>query len=61
MNAADFDKLIDAEKEHFVQCRKCGQFVDIRELRDVIFHATDHKLKPHVIETHEHTGDFKEC
>ena len=43
MNAADFDKLSDAEKEHFYWCSKCGQFVDKRELRDVIFHETDHK------------------
>jgi uncharacterized C2H2 Zn-finger protein len=48
MNAADFDKLSDAEKEHFFQCSECGQFVDKRELRDVIFHVTDHKWKPHI-------------
>jgi hypothetical protein len=35
MNAADFDKLADAEKEHFFWCSKCRQFVDKRELRDV--------------------------
>jgi hypothetical protein len=34
MNAADFDKLTEAEKEHFFHCPKCGQFVDRRELRD---------------------------
>jgi hypothetical protein len=48
MNAADFDKLSDAEKEHFFQCPKCGEFVDKRALRDVIFHLTDHKPKPHI-------------
>jgi hypothetical protein len=48
MNAADFDKLSDAEKEHFYWCSKCRQFVDKRELRDVIFHETDHKPKPHI-------------
>src|SRR4029077_16641427 len=32
MNAADFDKLSDAEKEHFYWCSKCRQFVDKREL-----------------------------
>jgi hypothetical protein len=42
MNATDFDKLRDAEKEHFYWCSKCGQFVDKRELRDVIFHESDH-------------------
>jgi hypothetical protein len=48
MNVADFDKLSDAEKEHFYRCSKCGQFVDKRELRDVIFHETNHKTKPHI-------------
>jgi hypothetical protein len=32
MNAADFEKLSAAEKEHFYRCSKCGQFVDKREL-----------------------------
>jgi hypothetical protein len=48
MNAADFDELRDAEKEHFYRCSKCCQFVDKRELRDVIFQETDHKPKPHI-------------
>jgi hypothetical protein len=48
MNAADFDKLSDAAKEHFYQCSQCGQFVDKRELRNVVFHETDHKLKSHI-------------
>jgi hypothetical protein len=48
MNAADLDRLSDAEKEHFGQCRKCRQFVDKRELRDVLSHETDHKPKPHI-------------
>jgi hypothetical protein len=42
MNAANFDELSDEEKEHFYRCSKCGEFVDKRELRDVIFHETDH-------------------
>ncbi len=42
VNAVDFDKLPDSEKEHFHQCSKCGEFVDKRELRDVIFHESDH-------------------
>jgi len=45
MNAADFNKLNHAEKEHFYQCAKCGQFVDKRELRDVIFHQSDHNAE----------------
>ena len=42
MNAADFDKLSDTEKEHFYRSSKCGQFADKRELRDVMFHEADH-------------------
>ena len=45
MNADEFDKLSDEEKEHFFQCPKCGEFLDKRELRNVIFHVTDHKPK----------------
>jgi hypothetical protein len=48
MNATGFDKLSDAEKEYFYQCSKCGQFLDKRELRDVILHETDHKPKSHI-------------
>jgi hypothetical protein len=44
MNTPDFDKLSDAEREHFYQC-SCGEFVDKRELRDVIFHESDHNPK----------------
>ena len=44
----DFDELSETEKEHFYRCSKCGQLVDKRELRDVIFHLTDHKRKPHI-------------
>jgi hypothetical protein len=42
MNAADFGELSDAEKLHFYQCSKCGEFVDKRDLRDVIFHESGH-------------------
>ena len=63
MNAADFDKLSEAEKEHFFQCSRCGKFVDRRELRDVIFHETDHKPKPEFLKEHrkveELTKDFQ--
>jgi hypothetical protein len=48
MKAADFKKLSSAEKEHFYRCATCHQYVDKRELRDVIFHETDHKPKPHI-------------
>ena len=46
MTLAEYEELPPEEKEHFFQCPKCRQFVDKRELRDVIFHVTDHKPKP---------------
>jgi hypothetical protein len=42
MNAADFEKLSNAGKEHFYRCAKCGEYADKRELREVIFHESDH-------------------
>jgi len=33
---------------HFYRCSKYGKLVDKRELRDVIFHETDHKRNPHI-------------
>ena len=53
MNAADFDKL---SEEHFFQCSKCGQFVDKRELRDVIFHATNYNAKASYSKNHRQTN-----
>jgi hypothetical protein len=47
MTLDEYEKLRPEEKEHFYQC-SCGEFVDKRELRDVILHETDHKLKPHI-------------
>jgi hypothetical protein len=43
MTADEYEKLPPEEKEHFYRCSKCGQRLDRRELRDVIFHETDHK------------------
>jgi hypothetical protein len=48
MTADEYKQLPPEEKEHFFQCPKCCQFVDGRELRDVIFHVTNHKPKPRI-------------
>jgi hypothetical protein len=48
MHAEDFNELSEEEKEHFFRCSKCAEFVDKRELRDVIFHETNHKQEPHI-------------
>jgi hypothetical protein len=42
MTHDEYGKLPPKEKEHFYRSLKCGQFVDKRELRDVIFHESDH-------------------
>jgi hypothetical protein len=47
MNAADFDKLSHAEKEHFYRCAQCGEMVDMRQLDDVLFHE-DHVQRPDI-------------
>jgi hypothetical protein len=48
MTLDEYEQLSPGEKQHFYRCSKCGQLVDERELRDVIFHETDHKPKPHI-------------
>jgi ssDNA-binding Zn-finger/Zn-ribbon topoisomerase 1 len=48
MTLAEYEKLPSNEKEHFFECPECGQFVDKRELRNVIFHVTGHKPKPEI-------------
>jgi len=48
MTLAEYEELPSNEKEHFFECPECGQFVDKRELRDVIFHVTGHKQKAEI-------------
>jgi hypothetical protein len=47
MNAVDFNQLADAEKEHFYRCEQCGEYVDMRQLDDVLFHE-DHVQRPDI-------------
>src|SRR6266700_320025 len=47
MNAADFDELSKAEKQHLYQCSRCGEMVDKRQLDDVLFHE-DHVHRPDI-------------
>jgi hypothetical protein len=46
MTPNEYEKLPPEEKEHFYRCLKCSQFVDKRELREVIFHETDEMNLP---------------
>jgi hypothetical protein len=48
MTHDEYEKLPLEERQHFYWCSKCGQLVDKRELRDVIFHVIDHKPKPEI-------------
>ena len=45
MTTDEYENLPSEEKEHFYRCPECGQFVDKHELRDVIFHESDHNLQ----------------
>jgi hypothetical protein len=47
VNAADFNELPDSEKQHFYKCKRCGEFVDMRQLDDVLFHE-DHIHRPDI-------------
>jgi hypothetical protein len=44
----EYEKLPADEKEHFFLCPKMRSACGHRELRDAIFHETDHKPKPHI-------------
>ena len=45
MNAAGFNELGEAEKQHFYRCKQCGEFVDMRQLDNVLFQE-DHVPRP---------------
>jgi hypothetical protein len=47
METADYDKLPALEKEHFMECRVCGEMFDRRHLDEVFFHQ-DHKQRPDI-------------
>ena len=47
MNAADFKNLDDGEKNHFYRCKQCGEWVDMRQLDDVLYHE-DHVHRPDI-------------
>jgi hypothetical protein len=48
MTADEYDKLLPAEKEHFLQCRECEEWFDRRSLDEVLFHFVDHKHRPDI-------------
>ena len=48
MNTAEFNRLTESEKKHFYKCSRCGEMVDKRQLDDVLFHGSDHNLRPDI-------------
>jgi len=42
MTPQEWAALDPDEQEHFYQCKKCGQMVDMRQLDEVLFRE-DHK------------------
>ena len=47
MTTDEYEKLPPEEKEHFAECRECGEMFDRRSLDEVLFH-TDHKHRPDI-------------
>jgi hypothetical protein len=48
MTLDEYEKLPPEEKEHFLQCRECVEWVDRRSLDEVLFHFVDHKPRPDI-------------
>jgi hypothetical protein len=48
MTFEEHEQLSLGEKEHFYRCPECGQFIDKRELREVIFHEANHRPKRYI-------------
>jgi hypothetical protein len=51
MTVDEYEELRPDEKEHFFLRPKCGQLVDKRDLRHVIFNEPDHKPNPRIPRT----------
>jgi hypothetical protein len=47
MKKADYEKLPSREKDHFMECRVCGEMFDCRRLDEVLSHE-DHKQRPDI-------------
>jgi hypothetical protein len=42
----EYAQLPPEEKEHFLQCRECDEWLDRRSLDEVLFYFVDHKHRP---------------
>jgi hypothetical protein len=43
MTRAEFDKLPQEERYHFVLCQECGEYIDMRQRDEVMCHNTKHR------------------
>tara|TARA_Y100000310_G_scaffold307319_1_gene349305 strand:+ start:580 stop:777 length:198 start_codon:yes stop_codon:yes gene_type:complete len=43
-----FSEAAYADRDNFIPCEDCGQWIDCRDLDEVIKHATDHRERPDV-------------
>jgi hypothetical protein len=41
-------KPVMSDRQHFMQCRTCGEWFDMRNLDEVFKHETDHKDRPDI-------------
>jgi hypothetical protein len=47
VTADEYEQLPSEEKEHFAECKECGEIFNRRSLDEVLFH-TDHKHRPDI-------------
>ncbi|WP_035610943.1 hypothetical protein [Haloferula sp. BvORR071] len=44
MHNHDYHRAEEEDLHHFIQCRSCGQWIDSRDLAEVLYHeAADHE------------------
>jgi hypothetical protein len=48
MTKAELETLSAEEQKHFHSCQACGEYFDMRQLDEVMFHCTDHKPRPDI-------------
>mgnify|MGYP006309152333 CR=1 FL=1 len=48
MSDKAFNEASYEDRQHFIQCRECGEWIDCRSLDEVIKHETDHEERPDI-------------
>lgn len=44
------DKEVEDEREHFIQCKECGGWIDMRDLSQVLLHEQSGHEKMHTVQ-----------